>query len=695
MLHNILQYGLLGLGLASGVGGYLSKVRRSALWAASISALSAAAAAHYDSFWVMVSFTLLSIWGLVAALKTLDIGWRARFGLVTISFLLTVMSIWPTVWSMSHGKVWCPAYIRDNVSFRMVAGLDLSGGLRLVYTVDVEEAIRDKRDRYFDEMRQMLTTSFGFHSGDKPPTREELSKLTDKVEMIKPRGDAATIILKFKDPSDASKIDERFTKRFQHEVSTIRAGGDFTFKIKTEIETNIRESAVSQAKDTINRRVDELGLKEATVIVRDEDIIIEVPGENEKSFQEIREIISKTARLEFKMLDDDTDFFAPIAKKFAKDSDLPKGIGFGQENAPVGPNKTNPTHYARVVKQPDEDMKKSLERLKSFLDQFPPPTDREVGYQILHDTDPNTEKTTEVGWRTYFLMSRADITGDQIRDAQAQPDQQTGGGMGGWHVALTFTDSGAERFEEVTGANIKRRFAIILDNKVESAPVIQTRIAGGHAQITMGASDPQSQLEDSRKLELVLRSGALPAPITPSNEQRIGPSLGRDAIEHGIRAGLIGGVLVLLFMVIYYHKAGLIADVAVMFNLMVQMAVLSSFGASMTLPGIAGLALTIGMSVDANVLINERIREELREGKSPRAAVEAGYEKAFNAIIDGHVTTLLSGIILAQYGTGPIKGFAVTLIVGMLSSLFTTVFATRVIFEYWVRGIRTTKLSLG
>jgi preprotein translocase subunit SecD len=283
------------------------------------------------------------------------------------------------------------------------------------------------------------------------------------------------------------------------------------------------------------------------------------------------------------------------------------------------------------------------------------------------------------------LKSRAEITGDMIRDAQAEPIQDQSS-LGGWHVAIAFTDQGGRIFERITGENVKRRFAIILDGRVESAPVIQTRIPGGHAVITMGAEDPELQLQNSRKLELVLRSGALPAPISPSNEQRIGPSLGRDSIRLGLEGALGGAVVVLLFMIIYYRRAGIISDISVGMNLFLQLAILASFGASMTLPGIAGLALTLGMSVDANVLINERIREELRGGKSPRAAVELGYSRALSAIVDGQVTTLISGIVLAQYGTGPIKGFAVTLIVGVACSIFSGVVVSRVMFDLWVRG---------
>jgi preprotein translocase subunit SecD len=203
-------------------------------------------------------------------------------------------------------------------------------------------------------------------------------------------------------------------------------------------------------------------------------------------------------------------------------------------------------------------------------------------------------------------------------------------------------------------------------------------------------------LRDARKLELVLRSGALPAPISPSNEQRIGPSLGRDSIKLGVQGAVGGGLLVLAFMLVYYRRAGLIANVAVLMNVFLQLAILASFGASMTLPGIAGLALTVGMSVDANVLINERIREEMRIGKSARAAVDVGYSRALNAIIDGHVTTLISGVILAQYGSGPIKGFAVTLIVGVTVSIFTGVVVSRAMFDVWVKSLgRTARLDLG
>jgi preprotein translocase subunit SecD len=465
------------------------------------------------------------------------------------------------------------------------------------------------------------------------------------------------------------------------------------------VESQIRESAVAQAKEIILRRVDDLGLREASVSTREEDIIVEVPGQDETAFKEIRDIISQTARLEFKMVDDETDFFGPMRASADKTS-LPEGIGFQQESVsigldPEGEVRRKAVTFAFITKQEKETSKEALDRFKSWTSQLAPPPDREIGFELNFETDPITQKTTEAGWRTYLLKSRAEITGDMIRDAMAQPDTSPNS-LGGWYVALTFTDAGGNIFERITGANVKRRFAIILDSRVESAPVIQSRIAGGHASITMGQPDPETQLQDARKLELVLRSGALPAPITPSNEQHIGPSLGQDSITLGVRGALVGSVIVLAFMLLYYRRAGLIANLAVTLNILLLLAILASFGASMTLPGIAGLALTIGMSVDANVLINERIREELRGGRSPRAAVDLGYSKALSGIVDGQLTTLISAIVLAQFGTGPIKGFAVTLMVGVACSIFTGVVVTRVMFDVWVRGLgRAAKLDLG
>jgi preprotein translocase subunit SecD len=643
-----------------------------------------------DSFWGVVTSGILVAWCIIGLLPIMDGIWRIKVGFVAATFFAASIALWPTLAALSGDRIKCPEYIKNNIGFAIAPGLDLRGGLRLVYTVEVEEAIRDKRDYYADEIRQELARTYQFHSGDSRVTRDELTKLEEKVHVSTP--ESALIAIQFKEAADTNKLDERFTKRFGQDLAQQRGAkpGEVIFKIRAETESALRDTAVGQARETVSKRVDELGLREASVTVRDEDIIVEVPGDNEKAFNEIKEIIRKTARLEFKMVDDPADFFGKI-----KDSEIPEGEGISiyTESAPNGPGKTITNHYARIVKRENETMLQARDRLKAWTSKLNVPDDHQIGFHALTEFDPDTNVSTEVGWMTYYLYSRAELTGDYITDARRAQDTQNG--RGEWFVSITFNQTGADRFEEVTGANVQRRFAIILDDVVDSAPRILGKIAGGQARITMGAGNTDEQAEQARKLELVLRSGALPAPISPSNESYIGPSLGRDAIAQGLKGMTFGILAVLTFMFAYYRGSGVVANIAVLFNMLIQLAVLASFSATMTLPGIAGLALTIGMAVDANVLINERIREELRAGRSVRAAVDAGYSKAFMSILDGHVTVFISGLILAQFGTGPVKGFAITLIVGIVASLFTGVFCTRLVFDYWVRGAKLKRLSVG
>jgi len=684
------------------LSGLVARGRRASSWAGALMAGAAAFAAYHNAFWPMTLLAMIAMTCAFASVDVFELGWRLRFSLAASVAGLGFLIMWPTLPGLTGGKIPCPAYIQEHVSFRLVAGLDLRGGLRLVYTVDVDEAIKDKRNNYYEDMRREAAKLYGLVQGDDVPSDDVFAKLRQKVEIDAPRKPVNLITVKVKEGADPTKLDDRFLEKFRGELSFTRTSDqrNLEFKIKTSVETGIRERAVGQAKDIIGRRVDELGLREAAVSSRDEDIIVEVPGEDEKSFSTIREIISQTARLEFKLLDDETDFFGALSKKVAPES-LPEGLSFFQETAPIGKDaeggkRTKNITYAFLKKGEKETANQTLRRFRDWVATLDVPSDREIGYELEHRVvDEVTMKQEESGFRTYYLKARAEVTGDQIRDAAAQSEQGSGS-MGGWHVNLTFTDAGGKSFAKITQANIKRRFAIILDGRAESAPVIQSAITGGHCQITLGAGDPEAQLRDAKKLELVLRSGALPAPISPSNEQRIGPSLGRDSIKLAVQGTLGGTTLVLLFMLIYYHRAGLIADLAVALNLFLQLAVLASFGASMTLPGIAGLALTVGMSVDNNILINERIREEIAAGKSMRAAVEVGYKRALAAIIDGHVTTIIAGLVLAQYGTGPLKGFAVTLMVGVICNVFTGVVVTRLMFDLWVRWTgRTGQLDLG
>ncbi|MDR2338015.1 MAG: protein translocase subunit SecD [Deltaproteobacteria bacterium] len=272
----------------------------------------------------------------------------------------------------------------------------------------------------------------------------------------------------------------------------------------------------------------------------------------------------------------------------------------------------------------------------------------------------------------YLLEDQTLMTGAAVEKASVDINPQTGE----IEVLLRLNSSGRGTFDRITGANVNRQLAIILDNVVQSAPNINSRISGGSAVIT-----GQFTREEARQLAIVLRSGALPAPLEFLETRTVGATLGRDSINQGILATIIGTIAVAIFFVIYYKKAGIIADVCVILNALILLAVLALFGATFTLPGIAGLALTVGMAVDANVLIYERMREELRKGVNVRAAIVAGFDKAHWTILDANLTTLLTGLILFSFGTGPIRGFAVTLSVGILTTLFTTLFVSRVIFD--------------
>ncbi|MGZ9271830.1 MAG: protein translocase subunit SecD, partial [Candidatus Binatia bacterium] len=277
------------------------------------------------------------------------------------------------------------------------------------------------------------------------------------------------------------------------------------------------------------------------------------------------------------------------------------------------------------------------------------------------------------------------MTGEYIKDARVRPGEQ----LQGPYVELILNDQGGRLFEQITAANVKRRMAIVLDNNVYSAPVIQERIGGGRASIT-GSFD----IKEARDLSIVLRAGALPAPVEIVEERTVGPSLGRDSITQGLTSFAVGGALVILFMVAYFKGAGLVADVALVFNVLFMAAILAGFQAVLTLPGIAGIVLTLGMAVDANVLINERIREELRAGRAVRSAIEAGYQNALPAILDSNITTFLSGVILFQFGTGPIKGFAVTLCIGILTTVITAVYLTRIYYDYRIGARRLQSISI-
>ncbi|RMF18905.1 MAG: protein translocase subunit SecD [Candidatus Dadabacteria bacterium] len=404
----------------------------------------------------------------------------------------------------------------------------------------------------------------------------------------------------------------------------------------------IRDWAVLQSLETIRNRIDQYGVSEPSIQRQGDDrIVVQLPGVDDP--ERAIKLIGRTAQLTFHLVRDDVQA-----------EGLTEAID------------------ALIAAHPE--FKRDVRALNAAL-AATLPTGVEVRFQRVAD---------EFGSFTQPILVSAEpeMSGDTVVDARVRIEQQ----FNEPYVLLQFNEEGAEQFAELTAENVGKRLAIVLDEMVYSAPVIREKIGGGRASIEGGFT-----IDEARDLAIVLRAGSLPADVSILEERTVGPSLGQDSIERGVRAIVVGGLLVVLFMAFYYRYAGIVADVSLFANLIYLMAILSLFGATLTLPGLAGIVLTIGMAVDGNVIIFERIREELRLGKSVRSAVETGYSKALSTVLDANVTTLIAGLILFQFGTGPVRGFAVTLTVGILTTLVSVLFVSRTLIDMYVqrRGVRS------
>ena len=485
-------------------------------------------------------------------------------------------------------------------------GLDLQGGMHLVLEVDTAKAVEGQVERLAQEIRDELR-------------KERIRKVSlDRIEGNK-------ISAAIQDPQILEKFTTLLDENFQFlERSTGTQSGvtEIILEVPENEAENIEKLAVDQALETIRNRIDQFGVAEPDIRRQGQKrILIQLPGI--KDSDRAKDLIGRTALLEFKLVDETQDVNAAVKGNIAPG--------------------------------------------------------REVLYRV--DMDADTGKTTKV---PLVLKKRTLLTGANLTNARVDFDQ-----FNIPFVSINFDKKGARDFERITGDNVNRRLAIVLDDTVASAPVIQEKIAGGQARITGNFT-----LEEAKDLSIVLRAGALPAPVNILEERTVGPSLGADSIRTGLVSMMIGGILVVLFMIIYYKGAGMIADVALILNIVLIAGGLAAARATLTLPGIAGIILTIGMAVDANVIIFERIREELALGRTPRAAIDAGFNRATLTILDANVTTLIAAIVLFQFGTGPVKGFAVTLSLGVLASLFTSLVLSRLIFDYILGGRKVKTLSI-
>ena len=469
----------------------------------------------------------------------------------------------------------------------------------------------------------------------------------------------------------------------------LQGGIHLVLEVKTEgMEQQEAQDAVAQAQEVIRNRVDQFGVAEPTIQRQGENrIIIELPGVQD--VQRAKDLVGQTALLEFQLLEPSEDrtrliqridqLLAPQEEEEEEEEDLL--LSSTPESAPLS-SMLSPAGEDLTVSGRD------LQRVKNLLNT---PEAQELipsDVEFIFSSKPAGAEGNEF-YFLYLVRKKPEMTGHMIQDAFVSIGQVVEY-MGQPIVNFSTTDEGVRLFSRITGSHIGERMAIVLDESVYSAPVIQSKISEGRGIITGSGTQ-----EEAKDLAIVLRAGALPAEVEIIEDRTVGPSLGRDSIEQGKTAAIYSMILVVIFMVLYYRAAGIIADCALLLNMLFIMAVLAGFHATLTLPGIAGIILTIGMAVDANVLIFERIREELRSGKTVRAAIDSGYGHALSAIIDANVTTFLVGIVLYQFGTGPIRGFALTLCIGIISSLFTAFFVTRTIFELMTRKSEQSTLSIG
>lgn len=522
-----------------------------------------------------------------------ELSWRLAIVLIVV--IVATIYILPT----ANPKFW--PYKKMNL------GLDLQGGLHLLLEVDAAKAVESTIEHSTQEMRDAIKAkSIG-------------SAMAERVENDK-------ILVKITKPEDTDKfqklLDEEFTNLRILSKTTEESTQIIKMDMPEKEADRIKKSASEQAMETIRNRIDQYGVSEPDIRRQgDNRILAQLPGVED--VKRAKDLIGKTAMLEFKIVDE------------SKDPETLKG------NTPPG---------------------------------------TEILYQVKNDKDTRRELKTP-----FLLQKHSPLTGTYLTDAKVQIDSQ----YNEPYVSISFDKKGAKLFERITGENVKKRLAIVLDKKVYSAPVIQERIAGGEARITGSFT-----MDEARDLAIVLRAGALPAPVNIIEERTVGASLGSDSIFKGLLSMCVGSILMVVFMAIYYRMSGVMADFALLLNILFVCGGLAALQATLTMPGIAGIILTIGMAVDANVLVFERIREELRLGKSFHAAVTAGYERAGVTILDANVTTLIAAVVLFQFGTGIIKGFAVTLSLGVLSSMFTALFVTRLIFDYFLLVRKVKSISI-
>ena len=558
---------------------------------------------------------------------------KARVLVAVGAFVMAVAYLVPNFTDVSDS--W---WITKN---KLVYGLDIQGGVHLVLGVDVHGVIEEKLER----LARGLRTEF-----------EEKNFSYKEVRLDGPKKNR--LVIELNSAAESKAIEDHLARNYGSQLQVLDSSGSrLELQYFASALSEVKEQTIAQSIEVIRNRIDEFGVAEPIIAASGDDrIVVQLPGIEDSA--RAKELINKTARLEFLLVDE----------KFAVDQ-LLKLIDEAEE---AGGYKLDPKEmpYSVYLKRLNEDLAGKI------------PENRRVAFEKL----PNA-KNLETGRLPQLLETELSISGADLDDAFVGAGER-----GEPVVQFRLNPDGARRMGELTSKNIKRRMAIVLDGVIQSAPSINSKITSS-GQITMGGRNYEETMAEAKMIATALRAGALPAALTQLEERTVGPTLGADSIRKGKFAGLIGLILVIGFMLLYYRTLGLVANISLMMNVALLLAILTSLGATLTLPGVAGIVLTLGMAVDANVIIFERIKEELSKGGGLISSIKNGFDQAFSAIFDANMTTGITSVILMYFGTGPVRGFAVTLLIGLITSMFTALFISRLTIDILVLKMGIKKLT--
>lgn len=559
---------------------------------------------------------------------------RLRTWTAAIALVLAALFIAPNFIDTSKFS-WWPAR-------KLNYGLDIQGGIHLVMGVDVESVLVTTVTRQTTVIAGELQTAGMKFKGFN----------TDNAKI-----GAFDILVE--NAEQAKLVESLITKNYVGALQVVSASSE-----KVEIRyydaymLDQKQNTIRQAIETIRNRIDEFGVAEPSITQQGNDrILIQLPGLADA--EKAKQLINTTAKLDFMMVSYEKS--PDEVRKMIDDAEKTGGYSMAT------------LKYTDYIKRLNDDLKALL-----------------PANTVVYFEKGQNAKTMEAGSTPFLLSTNTDLGGDSLDNAGVSFDQ-----YGTPEVTLRFNPSGAGKFADLTEKNINRQMAVVLDKVVKTAPNINSKIPNGQAVITLGRSGDQQQMMDEAKLiSTALRAGALPATLEQLEERRVGPSLGADALNKARLGAMVGSIIIMLFMMIYYKGMGVITSITLLLNMIAVFAILGSLGATLTLPGIAGMALTVGFAVDANVLINERIREELAKGAGIKAAIQDGYSQAMSAIIDSNVTTSATALVLLYFGTGPVRGFAVTLLIGIATTIFSNVFVSKVITDNLVYRFNVKKISV-